>query len=187
MHRPRARFESGVEYVRNNIWPSARFTDAADLNRQALEWCDDVANERVHGTTGRVPKMMLEVAGLSLGVLPDRSGLGVYLREDRKVGRDGYVNWNGSWYGVPWTWAGSTVQVGVNPGTVEIWSGSARLAVHPMAHKSRQRLTLPGRWEGLVNGETGPKCEALAGQVSVQHVQSRSVDVYELLAGGGVR
>ena len=91
---------------------------------QAIEWCDVVANERVHGTTGRVPKMMLEVERSSLGALPDRSGLGVYLREDRKVGRDGYVNWDGSWYGVPWTWAGSTVQVGVNAGTVEIWSGS---------------------------------------------------------------
>ena len=120
-------------------------------------------------------------------MLPDRSGLGVYLREDRKVARDGYVNWDGSWYGVPWTWAGSVVQVGGNAGTVEIWSGSERLAVHPRAHRRRQRLTLPGQWNGLVNGEGGPKREALAVQVSAQHVESRSLDVYEMLAGGGVR
>ena len=183
----KGKVESGVKYVRRNFWPSARFTDDADLNRQALEWCDVVANERVHGTTGRVPRMMLEVERSSLGVLPDRSGLGVYLREDRKVGRDGYVNWGGSWYGVPWTWAGSTVQVGVNAGTVEIWSGSERLAVHPKAHRRRQRLTLPGQWDGLVNGETDPKREALAVQVSTQQVESRSLDVYELLADGGVR
>ena len=170
--------ESGVKYVRRNFWPSARFTDDADLNRQAVEWCDIVASEQVHGTTDRVPKMMLEV---------ERSSLGVYLREDRKVGRDGYVNWDGSWYGVPWTWAGSVVQVGVNAGTVEIWSGSERLAVHPRVHRRRQRLTLPGQWNGLVNGETGPKREALAVQVSAQHVESRSLDVYEMLAGGGVR
>ena len=183
----KGKVESGVKYVRRNFWPSARFTDDADLNRQAIEWCDVVANERVHCTTGRVPKMMLEVERSSLGVLPDRSGLGVYLREDRKVGRDGYVNWDGSWYGVPWTWAGSTVQVGVNAGTVEIWSGSERLAVHPRAHRRRQRLTLPGQWDGLVAADSGPKREALAVQVSAQQVESRSLDVYEMLAGGGVR
>ncbi len=182
----KGKVESGVKYVRRNFWPSARFTDDADLNRQALEWCDVVANERVHGTTGKVPKMMLEVERSSLGVLPDRSGLGMYLREDRKVVRDGYVNWDGSWYGVPWTWAGSIVQVGVNAGTVEIWSGSERLSVHPRAHRRRQRLTLPGQWDGLVTGDGGPKREALAVQVSAQHVESRSLDVYELLSGGGV-
>ena len=183
----KGKVESGVKYVRRNFWPSARFTDDSDLNRQALEWCEVVANERVHGTTGEVPKRMLEVERASLGALPDRSGLGVYLREDRKVGRDGYVNWDGSWYGIPWTWAGNTVQVGVNAGTVEIWSGSERLAVHPRAHSRRQRLTLPGQWEGLVNGDTRPTCEAVAVQVSAQQVECRSLDVYEMLAGGGVR
>ena len=34
----------------------------ADLNRQGLEWCDVVANARVHGTTHRVPWEMLEGA-----------------------------------------------------------------------------------------------------------------------------
>ena len=183
----KGKVESGVKYVRNNFWPSVRFTDDADLNGQAVEWCDAVANERVHGTTGRIPKSMLTIERESLGVMPDRSSLGVYLREDRKVGRDGYVNWDGSWYGVPWTWAGSTVQVGVNAGTVEVWSGDERLAVHPRAHGRGQRLTLPGQWDGLVNGEGGPKREALAVQVSSQQVERRSLDVYELLAGGGVR
>ena len=183
----KGKVESGVKYVRNNFWPSARFTDDSDLNRQAIEWCDIVANERVHGTTDEIPKRMLEVERSSLGVLPDRSGLGVYLREDRKVGRDGYLNWNGSWYGVPWSWAGSVVQVGVNAGTVEIWSGSERLAIHPRAHRPRQRLTLPGQWKGLVNGDTRPRREAIAVQMSAQQVESRPLDVYEILAGGGVR
>ena len=48
----KGKVESGVKYVRGNLWPSVRFTDDADLNRQSLEWCDRVANRRVHGTTG---------------------------------------------------------------------------------------------------------------------------------------
>ena len=50
---------SGVKYVRGNLWPSVRFTDDADLNRQAAEWCTTVANQRLHGTTHRLPAEML--------------------------------------------------------------------------------------------------------------------------------
>ena len=62
------------------------------------------------------------------------------------MGRDGYVHWDGAWYGVAWSWAGRTVQVGLGSGTVEIWLDSDRLAVHPRAHRRGQRLTLPGQW-----------------------------------------
>ena len=130
---------------------------------------------------------MLSVERSSLGALPERSTLGVYLREERKVGRDGYVNWDGSRYGVSWSWSGNVVQVGVSAGMVELWSGEKRLAVHPRAHRRGQRLTLSGQWDGLVTGETRPKREALAVQVSAQQVERRSLDVYELLASGGAR
>ena len=63
----KGKVESGVKYVRGNLWPSVRFTDDADLNRQALQWCDGIANRqalqwrdgianrRTHGTTHRCP------------------------------------------------------------------------------------------------------------------------------------
>ena len=79
------------------------------------------------------------------------------------------------------------MQVGVSAGMVELWSGNERLAVHPRAHTRGQRLTLPGQWDGLVNGDQRPKREALGVQVSAQQVERRSLDVYELLAGGGAR
>ena len=118
--------ESGVKYVRGNLWPSVRFTDDADLNRQSLEWCDGVAKRRVHGTTGRRPWEMLAEERIHLGGLPERSALAPYLRDDRRVAHDGYVHWEGSCYGVPWRWAGATVQVGQRSGTVEIWTGGQR-------------------------------------------------------------
>ena len=117
--------------MRGNLWPSIRFTDDADLNRQALQWCDAVANRRIHGTTHQVPMEMLAEEQPRLGKLPERSALAPYLREDRLVTRDGYVSWEGSRYGVHWKWVGSTVQVGQRTGTVEIWSGDQRLAGAP--------------------------------------------------------
>ena len=108
----KGKVENGVKYVRRNMWPSLRFTDDVDLNRQALEWCDTVANARVHGTTHRVPWEMLAEERPHLGKLPDRATLAPYLREERQVSRDGFVSWEGSLYGVHWKWVGATVQGG---------------------------------------------------------------------------
>ena len=85
--------ESGVKYVRRNMWPSMRFTDDAGLNRQGLEWSGVAANARVHGTTYRIPWEMLDEERAYFGKLPDRVTLAPYLREDRK-GRTG--RWPGT-------------------------------------------------------------------------------------------
>lgn len=183
----KGKVESGVKYVRGNMWPSLRFVDDVDLNRQALQWCDEVANQRTHGTTGRPPRAMLAEELAHLGPIPERGSLAPYLREDRRVSRDGYVNWEGSRYGVPWQWSGATVQVGQRLGMVEVWAGDQRVAVHPRAQRSGQRFTLPGQWEGLPMGDQRPRAQALAVQVPVGQVERRPLDVYELVATGDGR
>ena len=180
----KGKVESGVKDVRRNMWPSIRFTDDANLNGQALEWCDVVANTRIHGTTNRVPWEALTEERPHLGKLPDRATLGPYLRQDRKVSRDGFVSWEGSYYGVHWKWVDATVQVGQRQGTVEVWAGDERIAVHPRAQQPKQRFILPGQWSGLPRGDNRPRKEAVAVQVPVGEVERRSLDIYELVAGG---
>ena len=180
----KGKVESGVKYVRRNMWPSVRFTDDADLNGQALEWCDVVANARTHGTTHQVPWEMLAEERPYLGKLPDRLTLAPYLREDRIVSKDGFVSWEGSLYGVHWKWVGATVQVGERQGTVEIWAGDERIAVHPRVQQPKQRFILPGQWSGLPRGDNRSRKEAVAVQIPAGEVERRSLDVYELVAGG---
>ena len=182
----KGKVESGVKYVRGNLWPSLRFTDDADLNRQAVEWCTTVANRRLHGTTHRLPAEMLAEEQPHLGKLPERNVLAPYLREDRLVARDGFVSWDGSRYGVHWKWVGAIVQVGQRQGTVEIWANQERLAVHPRAQQPGQRFILPGQWEGLPRGDDWPPRQAVAVQVPVGEVERRSLEVYELAAARGV-
>ena len=119
-----------------------------------------------------------------LGKLPDRATLAPYLREDRKVSRDGFVSWEGSRYGVHWKWVGAKVQVGERQGTVEIWAGDERIAVHPRAQQPKQRFILPGQWSGLPRGDHRPRKEAVAVQIPAGEVERRSLEVYELVAGG---
>ena len=101
------------------------------------------------------------------------------------MARDGFVSWEGSRYGVHWKWAGRTVQVGRRLGTVEVWAGDDRIAVHPRTQRPGQRFILPGRWSGLPRGDGRPWREAMAVQVPVGEVERRSPDVYELAAAGG--
>lgn len=179
----KGRVEAGVKYVRNNFWPGVRFVDEADLNRQAQAWVDGIANVRLHGTTHERPVDRLAVERSCLGVLPGPERVRPFLREERRVARDGYVQWDRGYYGVPWTWAGKMVEVQTGADTVEIWSGDERIAVHPRAVKPGQRFTLPGQWAGLVAGDQRPSREALAAQVPSVEVKRRPLAVYEALAG----
>ena len=183
----KGKVERAIKYVRSNFWPSARFDSDDDLNRQALAWCDGIANRRVHGTTGKVPWQVLEQEQSHLRPLPDRASLVPYLRQDRRVGRDGYVRFDGSGYGVPWRWANEMVQVVPADDTLEIWCGDQRLAIHPRAASKGQRLTLPGQWEGLPTSDNRPPPAAVAVQIAADQVERRPLDIYQQLAAGGGR
>jgi transposase len=100
----KGRVESGVKYVKHNFWPAAAFVDSIDLNRQAHTWMDGVANVRVHGTTGERPVDRFAHEAAHLLPLPGPERLAPFMREERRVGRDGFVAWERGWYGVPWTW-----------------------------------------------------------------------------------
>jgi transposase len=54
--RTKGKVENGIGYVRKNFWPRVRsFTSLHDLNVQARQWLDQVANVRIHGTKHNIP------------------------------------------------------------------------------------------------------------------------------------
>jgi transposase len=177
----KGRVESGIKYVRHNFWPSARFVDLEDLNRQAQAWCASVADVRIHGTTAERPVDRLIRERPLLQGLPPRERLAIFEREDRQVGRDGFVQWQRSWYGVEWPWAGKTVQVAAGEHVVEIWDHDRRLAVHPRAVQPGQRFTVPGQWAGLDLGNGHRRREPIAVQLPLVEVERRPLAAYEHL------
>ena len=77
------------------------------------------------------------------------------------------------------------VHVSAAAGSVEIWNGDRRLAVHPRATRPGQRLTLPGQWDGLPIRSGHGRPRAIARQLAPSEVEHRSLDVYEHIALGG--
>ena len=97
--RTKGKVENGIRYVRGNFWPGLSFSDLADLNRQAQIWLADVANARLHGTTGKVPWAQLPAEQLTPmdGRPPyDTSVIGF-----RRSTRDCLVSYGGNYYSVP--------------------------------------------------------------------------------------
>ena len=47
--------KGAIHYIRHNFWPLRSFTNLDDLQAQANHWRDQVANRRVHRTTGWRP------------------------------------------------------------------------------------------------------------------------------------
>ncbi len=54
----KGRVERRIRSIRERFWPGRRFVDLLDLNRQAVAWRDDLANNREHEDTGRVPSLV---------------------------------------------------------------------------------------------------------------------------------
>lgn len=175
--------ESGVKYVKRNFWPGVRrFEDLADLNRLARVWMETVANPRTHGTTHERPVDRLPVEREHLRSCPSAERLAPFLHEVRKVGRDGFIKFNGSYYGVPWRFAGLDVHVSANSETIEILSDDHRVALHPRAQAPGRRLTVPGQWEGLPLGSGRPSPEVLVMQTGQAEVEKRPLAIYQALA-----
>ena len=47
--------KGAIHYIRHNFWPLRTFTGLDDVQAQADTWRDNVANVRIHATTGRRP------------------------------------------------------------------------------------------------------------------------------------
>jgi transposase len=58
--RTKGKVERPVSYVRKNLVYGREFLGDADLNTQAEQWLDQVANVRVHGTTREQPMVRFE-------------------------------------------------------------------------------------------------------------------------------
>ncbi len=53
--RDKPHVERGVSYARERFWKGGTFADLADARAQPARWCREVAGQRIHGTTRRLP------------------------------------------------------------------------------------------------------------------------------------
>ena len=145
----KGKVESGIRYVRGNFWPGLKFTDLADLNRQALDWLDGTANVRIHGTTGEVPVERLALEDLQpLGSKPDYDTSLIVFRRSSK---DCFVSYDGNYYSVPWQYARKTLEVKeTEAGQLLILNAQDdEIACHQVVYGHNQRVVVAAHYQNI--------------------------------------
>ena len=178
-------------YVKRNAVAGRSFESFAALEAHLAEWTREVADARVHGTTGEAP--MARFARDEAGALRPLPGRGPFLaaRElSRRVGADCAVEIDTNAYSVPWRLIGERVHVLVTAKTVTIVHAGVEIACHPRNAGRRGRVVDRAHFQGVAGAE-GRAIRAAAAAVEGEAVPIpapallRPLAEYEAVAGGG--
>lgn len=185
-YRPRTKGkdERGVGYVKRNAIAGREFASWEALEAWLVEWTRDVADVRVHGTTGEQPTVRFDRdEATKLNRLPKKPPFLAERSLERKVHHDACVEVDANWYSVPWRLVKTKVLVRVREGVVTVEHGGRVVATHTRVEGRRNRVVDPDHWEGLTRRPAVPESvddpasEPLVGEFE------RSLAAYEAAAG----
>jgi len=185
--RTKGKTENGVGYVKKNAIAGHSFASWEAFEAHLARWERDVANLRIHGTTGEAPMVRFERdEAHRLKPLRDRPSFGSLRELTRVVGNDCAIEVDTNSYSVPWRLIGERVAVTVAAGEVRIRHGVRVVAVHPQEQGRRQRVIDLAHLEGVA-GRDGAVRRAAVETPSIDPAPPallRPLAEYEAVAGG---
>lgn len=185
--RTKGKTENGVGYVKKNAIAGRSFASWEAFEAHLARWERDIANVRLHGTTGEAPMIRFERdEARRLKPLRDRPSFGSLRELTRVVGNDCAVVIDTNSYSAPWRLIGERVAVTVAAGEVRIRHGVREVAVHPQEQGRRQRVIDLAHLEGVA-GRDGAVRRAAVETPSIDPASPallRPLAEYEAAAGG---
>lgn len=149
--RTKGKDERGVGYVKRNALAGRTFASWESLQGHLSWWMREVADVRVHGTTGEVPlERFLEREAAALQPRPDKPPFVAEREVVRVVHNDACVEFESNWYSVPWALIRSRVTVRLRDERVVVLHAGEVVAQHPRLRGRRERHVDPAHWQGLV-------------------------------------
>lgn len=110
----KGKVEAGVKYVKQDCLYGEEFASEQALREHVQHWLEEVANARVHGTTGQVPRTHFDRDErqhlrpyLSAASLATR----VVNTQTRRADKTGLISWKSNKYSVPMAWQQANVGV----------------------------------------------------------------------------
>jgi transposase len=151
--RTKGKDERGVGYVKRNAIAGHVFASWPALEAHLDWWMREVADQRVHGTTGEAPlaRFVREEAQL-LRPLDGKPSFRQVREVARRVQSDGCVELDTNHYSVPWRLIGSLVSVIVSDGQVCVLHAGAEVARHPERRGRRERAISVAHLAGIAAG-----------------------------------
>lgn len=186
--RTKGKDERGVGYVKRNAIAGREFASWAAFEAHLDAWTREVAEVRVHGTTGEAPIVRFrrdEAAALQ--PIAGRPPFQQTRELIRRVQADCCVEVDRNAYSVPWRLIGETVRVEITAGRLRVLHGDREVATHAERLGRRQRILEPGHFEGVAGAgvrpvvATEPDLDAMTAAPALL----RPLAEYEAVVGGG--
>lgn len=126
----KGKVEAGVKYVKNNFFAGRQGAPIDEVRRDLSRWVEEIAGQRVHGTTGKKPlEVFQEIERPALRPLP-RVPFEPVVWKKATVHRDSHVSYEKRLYSVPWRHIGKEVWIQATPRSVIIFADDTRVATH---------------------------------------------------------
>ncbi len=181
--RTKGKDERGVGYVKGNAIAGHRFESLAQLEAHLAWWMREVADVKIHGTTGEPPLERFEREERdALRSIDGRPGFQPLRECVRRVHSDACVEIETNRYSVPWRIIGESVTVLIGE-QVRIQHAGQEVAVH--ARLAGQRRTSIHREHllGVVGADGLPYRRKL--EAGEEPLLLRPLHEYESVTGGG--
>lgn len=188
--RTKGKDESGVKYVKRNCIAGRQFDSWEHLEEHILWWMREIADLRIHGTTGEEPLSRFERdEKQSLNDLEGKPPFFQIREFKRVVHNDCCVEVDNNRYSVPWQLVKQQVTVQVVNDEVIITQGATEIARHSLCFGKKQSSVNPEHFNGIINpanfkGSTESKIKSLPEQQPTYELL-RPLSEYETIIGGG--
>ncbi|MGZ5094984.1 MAG: IS21 family transposase [Burkholderiales bacterium] len=182
--RTKGKDERGVGYVKRNAIAGHAFDSWAALEAHLAWWMREVADIRVHGSTGEAPiERFRAKEATALLPLGGRTTFQPIRECVRRVHVDACIELETNRYSVPWRLIGETVSVLVNE-QVRIVHAGQEVAIHTRLAGQRRASIQREHLIGIVGAEPRPRPSAIDPPSATPELL-RSLQEYEALTGGG--
>ena len=181
--KTKGKVERPFRYVREDFFLARSFRNLDDLNAQFSQWLDQVANRRLHGTTGRIVIEHFAEERPSLKHLP-AGPFNAVLGLERRISREGMVSVGGNLYSVPDGTRRRPVEVQVTATEVQILEAGKLIAAHPVLDgRGKRRIAEGHRSLPPPHNSTTPRAGAGTPppQAGTASVTPRSLAIYEAI------
>jgi transposase len=183
--RTKGKDERSVGYVKHNAIAGRSLASWAALEAHLAWWMREVADRRVHGTTGEAPIVRFErEERLALRPLSGRPPFRQVREVVRRVQNDGCVDIDTNHYSVPWRLSGAQVQVVVSGGVLRIHHAGVEVARHDQRLGRHERAVDHAHLRGIIiDDSSAPGC--MTPPMAPGAELLRALSEYEQVAGGG--
>lgn len=183
--RTKGKDERGVGYVKRNALAGHTFESLPQLEAHLAAWTREVADVRVHGTTGEAPLARFRRdEAARLRPLADRPSFQPTREWVRRVQADCTVELGRNWYSVPWRLLGEAVRVVQHGERLTVHHGAHVVAEHQVAAGTRVRRVDPAHLAGISGHALGGHAARPSAPVPAAPALLRPLAEYAALVEG---